>query len=85
MDAEKATDLQRAMLPLVDILVAAYWKALKIDPKRADDPARDRLVFSKGHAATVALKGLLACKDPRAFKANVGISAFRANVAPWGL
>ncbi|OGS37951.1 MAG: transketolase [Elusimicrobia bacterium RIFOXYD12_FULL_66_9] len=38
-------------LSCVDILVAAYWKALRIDPKRADDPGRDRLVFSKGHAA----------------------------------
>ena len=36
----------------VDILVAAYWGTLKIDPKRADDPNRDRFILSKGHAAT---------------------------------
>jgi len=38
-------------LSCVDILVAAYWGFLDIDPRRADHPARDRLIFSKGHAA----------------------------------
>lgn len=37
-------------LSVVDILVAAYWTALKIDPKRPADPDRDRMIFSKGHA-----------------------------------
>ena len=36
----------------VDILVAAYWGTVKIDPKRANDPNRDRFILSKGHAAT---------------------------------
>lgn len=40
-------------LSCVDILVAAYWTLLKIDAKRPDDPGRDRLVFSKGHAISV--------------------------------
>lgn len=39
-------------LSCVDILVAAYWTCLAIDPTRPDDPRRDRLLFSKGHAAT---------------------------------
>jgi transketolase len=39
-------------LSCVDILVAAYWNVLKIDPKKAGDPNRDRLIFSKGHAVT---------------------------------
>ena len=39
-------------LSCVDILVAAYWGVLAIDPARPDDPARDRLILSKGHAAT---------------------------------
>ena len=47
-------------LSCVDILVAAY-SALKIDPRRPDDPARDRLIFSKGHAAT-ALYATLASR-----------------------
>jgi len=39
-------------LSCVDILVAAYWRTLNIDPKMPDDPNRDRLILSKGHAAT---------------------------------
>jgi len=39
-------------LSCVDILVAAYWGALAIDPVHPSDPARDRLILSKGHAAT---------------------------------
>jgi len=39
-------------LSCVDILVAAYWGALKINPEDPIDPNRDRLIFSKGHAAT---------------------------------
>lgn len=49
-------------LSCVDILVAAYWGALAIDPARPQDPNRDRLIFSKGHAisalyAALALRG----------------------------
>ena len=45
-----------------DILVAAYFNVLRIDPAKADDPARDRFILSKGHAAaalyaTLALRG----------------------------
>ncbi|MDA1016894.1 MAG: thiamine pyrophosphate-dependent enzyme [Planctomycetota bacterium] len=35
----------------VDLLVAAYWSFLDIDPTRPDDPLRDRFILSKGHAA----------------------------------
>ena len=38
-------------LSCVDILVALYFSAGRIDPKRADDPARDRIILSKGHGA----------------------------------
>ncbi len=38
-------------LSVADILVAAYWGVLRIDPQRPDDPDRDRLILSKGHAA----------------------------------
>jgi transketolase len=48
-------------LSVVDILVAAYWKALSVDPKNPSDPGRDRLIFSKGHAA-MALYATLAHK-----------------------
>jgi transketolase len=39
-------------LSCVDILVAAYWGALRIDPQHPLDPLRDRFILSKGHAAT---------------------------------
>ena len=38
-------------LSCVDILVAAYWAVLRIDPAKPDAPDRDRLILSKGHAA----------------------------------
>lgn len=46
----------------VDVLVAAYWSALSVDPSRPDDPDRDRFILSKGHAvsalyATLAARG----------------------------
>ena len=51
-------------LSCVDILVAAYWSVLNLEPENPEDPNRDRLVFSKGHAATTLylvlnLKGIL--------------------------
>ena len=49
-------------LSCVDILVAAYWAALSVDPKKPSYPVRDRFILSKGHAAaaifaTLAFKG----------------------------
>ncbi len=38
-------------LSCVDILVALYWRVLRIDPSRPDDAGRDRFILSKGHAA----------------------------------
>jgi transketolase len=45
-----------------DILTALYYQVMNIDPKRPDDPDRDRFVLSKGHAcpawyATLARRG----------------------------
>jgi transketolase len=37
-------------LSCIDLLVALYWTILNVDPKQPQDPQRDRLVFSKGHA-----------------------------------
>ncbi len=49
-------------LSCVDILVAAYFRVLKIDPTKPGDFLRDRFILSKGHAAaalyaTLAKKG----------------------------
>ena len=38
-------------LSATEMLVALYYDLMKVDPKNPNDPARDRLVLSKGHAA----------------------------------
>ncbi|MEA4895723.1 MAG: transketolase [Oscillospiraceae bacterium] len=38
-------------LSMVEILVALYFRQMRIDPKNPKDPGRDRFVLSKGHAA----------------------------------
>ncbi|HEB85981.1 MAG TPA: transketolase [Gammaproteobacteria bacterium] len=48
-------------LSCVDILVAAYFNGLRIDPKKPKDPERDRFILSKGHGAA-ALFQILAMK-----------------------
>ena len=40
-------------LSCADILVAAYWNILKIDPSAPQAETRDRFILSKGHAASV--------------------------------
>ena len=45
-------------LSCVDVLVAAYWGALRIDPATPRDPDRDRFILSKGHAATTLYAAL---------------------------
>jgi len=45
-----------------DVLAAAYWGVLRVDPANPADPDRDRFILSKGHAAsslfaTLALRG----------------------------
>jgi transketolase len=45
-------------LSCADIVVAAYWSALNVDPERPEDPDRDRFVFSKGHAVTALYSAL---------------------------
>jgi len=48
-------------LSCVDLLVALYWRILRIDPLHPDQADRDRLVFSKGHAVS-ALYTVLAAR-----------------------
>ena len=45
-------------LSATEMLVALYFDVMNVDPKNPSDPARDRLVLSKGHAAP-ALYGVL--------------------------
>lgn len=48
-------------LSCVDILNVLYHRVLRIDPRRPDDPDRDRYVQSKGHAVE-ALYAVLAAR-----------------------
>lgn len=48
-------------LSCIDILTAAYWHVLNIDPANPKDPARDRFILSKGHAA-MAIYATLAAR-----------------------
>ena len=45
----------------VDILVSLYWNVVNISNDKSDDPERDRVILSKGHAA-LALYATLAYK-----------------------
>ena len=48
-------------LSCVDILTAAYWGgSLDITPENIESPTRDRLILSKGHAATALYAALMA-------------------------
>ena len=45
-------------LSCCDIVAAAYWHVLRIDPKKPKDELRDRFILSKGHAATTIYSAL---------------------------
>src|ERR1700758_5388776 len=48
-------------LSCADVVTAAYWHVLNIDPREPKHPLRDRFILSKGHAAA-ALYAALAMK-----------------------
>lgn len=54
-------------LSISDVLAVLYGKVLRINPKKPNDPGRDRFVLSKGHGAaalyaTLALRGFFPLK-----------------------
>jgi transketolase len=64
-------------LSCIDILTAAYWHVLRIDPNQPDDPSRDRFILSKGHAAgalyaVLAMKGYFPLEELDSFCKNGG-------------
>jgi transketolase len=65
-------------LSCVDILVAAYWGGLDLEPSKSEDPERDRLILSKGHAA-IALYSALA---HRGFFPTSLLDTFARNGSP---
>jgi len=58
--AAQAAHLASA-LSCCDVVTAAYWHVLNVDPQNPKDPDRDRFILSKGHAAA-ALYAALAFK-----------------------
>ncbi len=60
-------------LSITDILTVLYFKEMNIDPEEPDDPGRDRLVMSKGHASP----GLYATLSERGFFPTSLLSGFR--------
>ena len=45
-------------LSCVDVLVAAYFHCLSVDPRNPTDPERDRFILSKGHGAAALFQVL---------------------------
>lgn len=55
-------------LSCADVLTALYFSVLNVDPRRPQDPDRDRFLLSKGHAAvglyaTLAERGFLPVEE----------------------
>ena len=84
---------------VIDILVTLYLHSMNITPETVDDPERDRLVLSKGHAAaalytTLAVAGFIPTADLATFMkpqsmlnghpANTKIAAVQASTGPLG-
>jgi transketolase len=84
---------------VIDILVTLYLHSMEITPETVDDPERDRLVLSKGHAAaalytTLAVAGFLPPAELTTFMqpesmlnghpANTKIAAVEASTGPLG-
>lgn len=64
-------------LSCCDILTAAYWGVLCVDPASPDDPDRDRFILSKGHAAmalyaTLAMKGFFPLEELATYNTDGG-------------
>lgn len=47
-------------LSCLDLIVALYWRLLRIDPAKPDAADRDRFILSKGHAAPALYAALCA-------------------------
>jgi transketolase len=78
MSHEAGTPHLGSALSCLDLLTAAYWTALRIDPKNPGDPDRDRFILSKGHAAS-ALYAVLA---KRAFFPSDWLDDFAKHGSP---
>ena len=60
-------------LSSMDILTTLYFRIMRVDPARPQDPDRDRFVLSKGHCTPalypmLALKGFFPVEDLKGFR-----------------
>ena len=60
---------------IIDIITALYFNYLSVNPKKPDDPNRDRFILSKGHAAaslyvTLQKRGFFQKKELDSFLQN---------------
>src|SRR3989344_9408745 len=65
-------------LSISDLLAVLYFKTLKLDQGKPDDPNRDRFILSKGHGAaalyaTLALRGLFPLDRLLGHRVNGGL------------
>ena len=67
-----------SVLSCIDIVVAAYWRVLSIDPTQPAAPTRDRFILSKGHAAPALYVALAA----RGFFPESWLGTFAQHRAP---
>lgn len=64
-------------LSCVEILVALYFKIMKVFPSNPENPTRDRLIFSKAHDAkalyaVLCTRGFFSSKDLLGYEKNGG-------------
>lgn len=65
-------------LSISDLLAVLYFKTLRLDPKKPNDPKRDRFILSKGHGAAalyaaLALRGFYPQKTLLGHRVNGGV------------
>lgn len=65
-------------LSISDLLAVLYFKTLRINPKKPNDPKRDRFILSKGHGAAalyavLALRGFFPQKMLLGHRVNGGV------------
>ena len=59
----------------VDLLVGLYFGGMNVSPENPENPARDRFIFSKGHASPA----LYAVLHRRGFLADADLAGFAVN------
>ena len=75
-----------AALSTVEVLVALYFSAMKINPSNPNDLSRDRFLLSKGHAcsalyATLSERGLITDEELEKFATDGGVLPGHATLA----